>query len=505
MKTYDFIFGIGRACACSQALRLAGLQLLSLPWDWIAMVPKPDGPDLHVRLDIMESGFADWFREEDLEFVSHHADNGKDQYRNRRYNIVYPHDFPRDVPLRESYPAVKEKYDRRVARFKRLMAEAKSDVLAVYMDTPVSPFADIETCRNAQKRLQAMYPHVKVDFLMISLEYGRSFDNRTIEDLGNGFTRVAFDFKDYRFGKFDFSVDLSKCAAVMKSVATVRDYRSRAEIKAMAKKTRLKKMQAAGASNSWEYFWIRRRRELARLKEMSVPRLLLARIRKKKYDHVLSLGLNCEPAFRFSLSWGFVDSTPFSWASCKNLTTLANVLRTPSLIGSEGFLWDEPSLMWRCRKTDITFHGKLPGDTENPVPPPKALEADKADLFQRLAYLNDKFTHILSDSSSKAIIFRVHTKLVLDPDIEEKVDAVQKALEVRGARNYTLVVVTEYAVRGRISPAPNRIVRTVRAFNPNNSVVKPKLGDPIGWKTLFTEIAPAKILPKKHPFKFEKL
>ena len=504
MKKYDFIFSIGRACACSQSLRLAGLQLLSLPWDWLATTSQPDCPDLRMRLDIMESGFSDWLREEDLVFISDHADNGKDQYRNGRYPITYLHDFPRGVPLHESFPAVKEKYDRRVARFKRLMAESKSSVLAVHMDSPVADMVDVAVCREAQRRLQALYPHVKVDFLMMSLERGRAFDNRTVEDLGDGLTRVAFDFKDYGFGKFDFSVDLGKCAAVMKSIATVRDYRSREEVKAMARRTRLKKMQAAGAGSAWEYFWIRRRRELARLKEMSVPRLLLAQMRRKKYDHVLSLGLNCEPAFRFSLSWGFVDSTPFSWASCKNLTTLANVLRTPSLIGSEGFLWDKPSLMWRCIKTDITFHGKLPGDPQNTPPSPEALEADKADLFKRLAYLNDKFTRLLSDASSKAIIFRIHTKLALEPDIEEKVDAVQRALEARGARNYALVVVTESAARGRISARPNRFVRSVRAFNPNNAVVKPKLGDPVGWKALFTEFSPAKILPKKHPFKFEK-
>ena len=65
MKKYDFIFGIGRACACSQSLRKAGLQLLSLPWDWLATTPTPDGPDLDMRLKIMESGFADWLREED--------------------------------------------------------------------------------------------------------------------------------------------------------------------------------------------------------------------------------------------------------------------------------------------------------------------------------------------------------------------------------------------------------------------------------------------------------
>ena len=504
MKNYDFIFGIGRACACSQSLRLAGLQLLSLPWDWLALNPKTGGSDLPTRLAIMESGFADWMREEDLEFVSHYADNGKDQYKNRRYDIVHPHDFPRDVPLHESYPAVKAKYDRRVARFKRLMAEAKGCVLAVYMDTPVSPPADVASCNEAQKRLQAMYPHVKMDFLMISLEYGRSFDDRTMEDMGNGFTRVAFDFKDRRPGKFDYSVDLAKCAAVMKSLVSVRDYRTRDEIKAMAERTRRKKMQSAGASNAWEYFLIRRRRELARIKELVFPRMALASLRRKKYDHILSLGMNCEPAYRFSLSWGFVDSTPFAWALSPTLPTFIRALREPESLGSDDFEWHKKSLLWKCRKTGMYFHGKLALNPQGQPPTQDELNADKADLSQRLAYLLEKFARILSDESSKALILRVHTEDVLRDDINSSLDEIQRTLESNRARNYTLVVVVEHAVRKRIATAPNRVVRTVLAFNPGECVAKEKLGDPTGWRALFTELTPAKILPKKHAFKFEK-
>ena len=504
MKKYDFIFSIGRACACSQSLRLAGLQLLSLPWDWLAMNTKDESSSLPTRLDIMESDFSDWLEEKDLEFVSHLADNGKDQYRNRRYGIVYPHDFPRDVPLHKSYPGVKEKYDRRVARFKRLMAEATECVLAVYMDTPVSPPADVAVCKETQRRLQTLYPHVKVDFLMVSLEYGRSFDNRTVEDLGDGFTRIAFDFKDYSPGKFDFSVDLRKCASVMKSIASVRDYRSRAEIKSMARKTRLEKMRAAGADNSWQYFWIRRRRELARLRGLSVLRLLLARMRRKKFDHVLSLGMNCEPAYRFSLSWGFVDSTPFAWALSPSLPTFIRALREPESLGSDDFEWHAKNLMWKCRKTKMYFHGRLALDPQSPTPPQDVLDADKADLSQKLAYLREKFARTLSDESSKALVLRVHTEDVLRDDINDSLDEIQRTLESNGARNYTLVVLVERAVRRRIATAPNRIVRSVNAFNPSGQVAKEHLGDPAGWRALFAEFTPAKILPKKHLFKFEK-
>ena len=69
MKNYDFVFGLGRACACTQSLRSAGLQLLSLPWDWITYQLTPQGPDLLLRVDLIASGFAGWFEEEDLKFV----------------------------------------------------------------------------------------------------------------------------------------------------------------------------------------------------------------------------------------------------------------------------------------------------------------------------------------------------------------------------------------------------------------------------------------------------
>lgn len=503
MRKYDFIFGIGRACACSQSLRRAGLQLLSLPWDWLAINPKPEGSDLHIRLHIMENGFSDWLNKEDLVFAGHHAEYGKDQYRNVRYNIVHPHDFPRDVPLDESYPAVKAKYDRRVARFKRLVAEARSGVLAVYMDTPVSPKASVAECKEAHKRLQSLYPQVKVDFLMLSLAEGRRFDDRTVEDLGDGFTRIAFDFKDYAPNKPDYSVDIGQCAEAMKSVASVKDYRTAAERRAVLERTRQAKMREYGAQTKWQYFLIRRRMDFDRLREMIYPRVPLARLRRKRYDHVLSLGMNCEPAFRFSLDWGFVDSTPYAWGLSRHLRGLAESIENPGLIGSEGFEWSPDFLMWRCRRTGSYFHGKLVSGKRKDAYAPELLEADRKELVERLEYLNGKLTRILRDESSKALILRVHTREALAPEVNDGVDAVQRALELRGACNYTLVIVTEKVAKGRVAPAPNRLVRTVRVFNPGNAVVRKKLGDPTGWRALYAEFTPAKIREKKHAFKFE--
>ena len=177
MKKYDFIMGLGRACACSQSLRLAGLQLLSQPWDWITYELQPQGPDLLLRVGVIGSGFKGWFEEEDIEFVKKNPASGKDLYKNRRNQIIYAHDFPPDVPMHESYPAIRAKYDRRVKRFQRLLAEAKSNILAVYMDAPTYAAADVETCREAQRRLQELYPHVTVD--LTADDHSRNASSKT--------------------------------------------------------------------------------------------------------------------------------------------------------------------------------------------------------------------------------------------------------------------------------------------------------------------------------------
>lgn len=506
MKEYDFIVGLGRACSCSQSLRRAGLQLLSLPWDWITYDLHPPRPDLLLRIDVIASGFAGWLEEEDLKFVRRNPISGKDLYINDRNKILFAHDFPPDVPLHESFPAVKSKYDRRIRRLLQLLAGAKSNILAVYMDAPTYPVSDVETCREAQRRLQALYPRIKVDFLMFALEPGRPFEKRVVEDLGDGFTRVAFDFRDHTPGLPDHSVQHNLCAAAMREIASVREYRTAAEIKAMNSRTRLVKMREVGANNAWEYFLARRRMELSRIMNTlyPYPREAFAKLRRKKFDHVFSLGMNCEPAFRFSISWGFVDSTPFSWGLFGNLLRLADALRHPEYIGSEGYSWHKPNMMWRCEKTMGLFHGRLNMKAYNSNPDPEALDEDRHDLASRIKYLNDKFTRVLADDSSKALILRVHTHIALADDINDQIDAVQSAIEARGARNYTLVVVTEHSAHGRIASAPNRVLRTVRAFNPGEQVADKKLGDPAGWRALFAEFTPAKILPKKHAFKFEK-
>ena len=73
-----------------------------------------------------------------------------------------------------------------------------------------------------------------------------------------------------------------------------------------------------------------------------------------------------------------------------------------------------------------------------------------------------------------------------------------------GAKNWKLLVVCQSSDLKKMPPASeHRIFRCVKAFNPIAKVTHRDLGDPVGWNAIFSEFAPAKILPKAHAFKFE--
>ena len=263
MKTYDFAFGLGRACACTQTMRRAGLQYLSLPWDWVAY--DGNAPDLLNRVDVTCNDFKGFLEMDDLEYRGPNAGPGKDNYLNRKSGMFFLHDFPKGVPLAESYPAVKAKYDRRIARFHQLIAKARSPILVVAMDSPLSKPTPLDDCRKARERLAERFPGAKFELLNITLDSGRSIADRIDETVEDGLYHIAFDFKDHRPEAHDYDVDQRAVASLLKARFAVRDYRTKDERRAMRERTRLVKMREAGASNRLQYFLIRMKRRLEKM------------------------------------------------------------------------------------------------------------------------------------------------------------------------------------------------------------------------------------------------
>lgn len=163
MRKYDFIFSLGAACSCTQMLRKAQLQFASFPLDWLF------GSDFENRVDIVISRFDRFLEEKDLSYVFSERSISCDAYRNAFNGLTFNHDFETGKELKDTFPAVKEKYDRRIKRLLDRIDQAKS-VLGVFIETPDSGISKYsrQDLENIHAKLQKAFPDKRFDLLYIS-------------------------------------------------------------------------------------------------------------------------------------------------------------------------------------------------------------------------------------------------------------------------------------------------------------------------------------------------
>jgi len=497
MKVYDLIFALGNACSCTQTLREAGLQYLSFPFDWVILSGEDD---LSRRVETIAEGFAAWFEKSDLERIGVYATGDRDIYRNKATGTIFNHEFWRNEELDAAYPAVRAKYDRRIRRFLDLLGSSR-EILVLRVDRPDQkpPTTEAE-CRAALHRLRTLYPKAHFDMLHLAMASGVSFTGRRVEDLGDGLIRVSLDYRDETPGVPPYAVRFDVAAPAVKALAGVRDYRTRAEKAAYRKEKKRAHWAKYGASSAFGYRLAKWRRGFLC---PVLPSMLRARLRRVKYDQVMPLGTNCEVAFRFYLSWGFVDSSLFAWAQTFGLAKMCATLRKLDRLFAGEANFSDQSKMWKCEETGVYFHGNLkwsPGHADYSA---DEIAADLASLRGRVAHLRTKFLEYLRNNRKTLLVHRISDGDATSPNLESRLTELESVLAGLGARNCTLLVVTERRNLSRMPAGPNRVFRAVEAFNPCDRVTDANAGDPIGWRAIYSEFAPARLLPKKHAFKFE--
>lgn len=503
-KTYDLVVPLGFACSCSQILRRAGLQLASFPWDWVGTPPPSE------RCRLICTGFKDWMNLEDLQWAGKNDTFGHEEVRNVRTGLIIMHDFAQGVSIEEQYPAIAEKYTRRIARLDKLLKESKK-ILLVHIDTPVSPRPlPVEDCQKAIETMAAKYPNAEFNFLLLNLEPGRSIENRVDETPLPGVRRIAFDFKGYAPGTPAYGIEINMIADLLEREYRVRDYRTKEEIasfnKARNAKRRQKmerKMAELGATTPLQYWLYRARRVFRKVLCHVGPRAIAARLRRRKYAQIVLLGMNCDLPFRFYRRWGFVDSSLFAWANSKGLATLTSALGKIDTLADGKFEVSERSRMWLNVDTGILFHGKLNWEEGTGTPSQAELDKDLSDLRERLRHLAEKLRRYLSNEEETLVVHRLSEEDADAPDLAARLDAFEDAIARLGAKNWRLLVVCRASDLAKMPPSEHRVFRGVKAFNPLAKVTSADLGDPVGWNAVFSEFAPAKILPKAHGFKFE--
>lgn len=161
MKEYDIVYSIGRDCANSTFLKKRGLRVTSGPFDWLTKA------SFETRIQLICNNFDRFLNKEDMKIMekpTHIAtDTACDYYENTKTGFYFYHDFPSGMPLDEAYPQVKEKYDRRIARFLQKLHEEKRVLLVWFSHEPTVNKLDVKAlCHSVCEKFNK-----RIDFLLI--------------------------------------------------------------------------------------------------------------------------------------------------------------------------------------------------------------------------------------------------------------------------------------------------------------------------------------------------
>lgn len=131
-KAYDFVAAIGHFCGTATYLRRHFLRRASGPLDWNG--ESPDG--IVGQAKLIRDDFKSFLKLENLTKLPHlegeHEDMKNDYYRDEATGILLYHDFKAGVPLAETFPTARATYDRRIARFYKMIAESHHTLLVYH-------------------------------------------------------------------------------------------------------------------------------------------------------------------------------------------------------------------------------------------------------------------------------------------------------------------------------------------------------------------------------------
>ena len=227
-------------------------------------------------------------------------------------------------------------------------------------------------------------------------------------------------------------------------------------------------------------------------------------VRRRKFSHFLLLGYNCELAYRFVMANGFLDSTFFAWTGTWNCEGLLNALsHLDELFTGELRLAPGGLDMFLDAATGVSTHSRYNPKTAGNAPRAAAdIEAEKAEVRSRMAYLREKFLRQLRDEESTLAVVKFPSS---DCAVGDRyAHQIIEQLRAMGGRNFSLLVVCQKAdVKHFPAEHPDYLLRSVSVFNPDWQVATEQIGDRYGWMLLWKEFLPEKIIVQNKKFKFQ--
>lgn len=251
---YDLIFSMGAACACSQALRHAGLQHLSMPFDWMG------GGHLRERTDLLEIDFAGWLERDTFERVTKPR-YGRETYWRDTWHVAPIHDLNTSQPLEEQLPAVQRKYARRVGRLHQLIRQSQR-VLVVYLCDALFTSPTPDDLRHLHEVLSRKWPSVTFDVLMLTDDENVKLP--ACDERVDGSCRIVSFANCKPNGAGLPSVDHELVGAWLAEHFEVTDYRTAEERRSASRKRRQAHYAKFAATNYLGFVWNRMQYKLYR-------------------------------------------------------------------------------------------------------------------------------------------------------------------------------------------------------------------------------------------------
>lgn len=269
-ECYDFVFPLGAGCSCSMMLREKDLQLASFPLDWVGTPDFGAAGDIRVKAELVANGFKGWFLEENLERAPQYDSPKFLSYLDRGTGLYFTHDFEHGADIHREYPEASAKYARRIERFHKLLSGSRR-VLAVWVNDPRIPGEvgeeDIAYCLDV---LRKAYPGVAFKVIVVNCAHGVKPEEMR-RSIGDGFECYAFDYRVVTDGEPTWDIRRDLFAPLFERFS-VRDYRTKSERRANARRERARDMEKFHATSSLDLVFTKMKFKLYRHLKRSLER-----------------------------------------------------------------------------------------------------------------------------------------------------------------------------------------------------------------------------------------
>lgn len=186
---YDLILNLGSMPIITQLLKELELQIYDFPFDNIS------GSDFLNKMTSLLLDCNNFMEQKDLTVQKDTPSAGRTQVKDMKTGYIYSLDFNPEIPIENSYPAVKKRYDKYIANLKICIKAAKR-ILITYVENPIIKEDQNEINElivEASIKLRYKYPNKNINILYIKNNDNESAEFQVVEVCQNA-TKFIFNF-----------------------------------------------------------------------------------------------------------------------------------------------------------------------------------------------------------------------------------------------------------------------------------------------------------------------